>query len=133
MKPSNVPINVVCAIIERNGKFLAAKRSNTQSHPGFWEFPGGKIDPSETGEQAILREIKEELGIEIAIREALPSVTYTYPGKTIALHPFVCTIQSGNPKALEHEEIIWVDNTTYSNLNWLPADISVLANYKKSL
>jgi 8-oxo-dGTP diphosphatase len=122
-------INVVCAIIERDGKFLAAKRSAAQSHSGFWEFPGGKIDPGEDAEKALVREIMEELGILISPRKQLPAVSFEYPGKSVTLIPFVCGIASGRCAALEHQEIRWVDKREAVSLAWLPPDAEILRNY----
>jgi 8-oxo-dGTP diphosphatase len=122
-------INVVCAIIERDGRFLAARRSDAQSHGGFWEFPGGKIDPGEDAEKAIVREIREELGTGISIKKQLPPVTFDYPDKTVTLIPFICAVRSGAPTALEHAEIRWVNKREAHKLAWLPPDVSVLKNF----
>src|SRR5271169_821644 len=119
-------INVVCAIMENNGKILAAKRSDAQSHGGFWEFPGGKIDPGEDAEEAIVREIREELGTEISVRRRLPPSTFEYPDKTVILIPFVCTMVSGTPTPLEHAQIRWVDKCDAEGLAWLPPDAEIL-------
>jgi len=128
---SRKAISVVCAIIEHDGKFLAAQRSDGQSHGGFWEFPGGKIDPGEDPGNAIIREIKEELGTAIAIRMPLPSVSFDYPDKAVTLSPFVCDIVAGGspPKALEHDQIRWVDMNEAKGLTWLPPDVAVLKHY----
>jgi 8-oxo-dGTP diphosphatase len=122
-------INVVCAIIEQNGRILAAKRSDAQSHGGFWEFPGGKIDPGEDAEKAIVREIREELGTGIFVKRQLPPVTFDYQDKTVTLVPFVCEVVSGTLTPLEHEEIRWIDKDESSRLNWLPPDAEILKWY----
>jgi 8-oxo-dGTP diphosphatase len=125
-------LRVVCAIIEHDGKFLAAKRGDTQPHAGFWEFPGGKIDPGEDAEKAIFREIKEELGTEISITRRLPSVAFDYPDKTVTLIPFVCeTAAGGFITPLEHDEVRWVDMDESQGLTWLPPDAEILNNYRK--
>jgi 8-oxo-dGTP diphosphatase len=125
-------VRVVCAIIEHDGKFLAAKRSASQSHGGFWEFPGGKIDPGENAELAIFREIKEELATEISITKKLPSVTFNYPDKTVTLIPFIGeTAAGGFITPLEHEEVRWVDKNESQELAWLPPDAEILNNYRK--
>jgi 8-oxo-dGTP diphosphatase len=124
------PVNVVCAIIENDGTILAAKRGEAQSHAGFWEFPGGKIDPGEDAEKAVVREIKEELGTAISVQKQLPSVPFDYPDKTVVLIPFLCTIVSGTPEPLEHAEIRWVDKGEAAlALAWLPPDAEILKNY----
>jgi 8-oxo-dGTP diphosphatase len=124
-------INVVCAIIERDGTILAARRSDAQSHGGFWEFPGGKIDPGENAEQAIIREIKEELQADIIAKRRLQDTTFSYPDKTVTLIPFICTVAFGTPKPLEHAEIRWVDMKESFGLEWLPPDKAILENYWK--
>jgi 8-oxo-dGTP diphosphatase len=123
-------INVACAIIEHDGKFLAAKRSDAQSHGGFWEFPGGKIERGEDAEKAIVREIKEELGADILVKNRLLPATFDYPDKTVTLTPFICAVGSNMPKSLEHAEICWVDISNAAQaLAWLPPDAEILKNY----
>jgi 8-oxo-dGTP diphosphatase len=120
---------VACAIIENNGKVLAAKRSEGRPHGGFWEFPGGKIGPGEDAEKAIVREIREELGAEISIKRQLPPLTFDYPDKTVSLVPFICEASDGPITPLEHEEIRWVDKDESGRLGWLPPDLEILKNY----
>jgi 8-oxo-dGTP diphosphatase len=126
-------ISVVCAIIENDGKILAAKRSDLRPHGGFWEFPGGKIEEGEDAEKAIVREIREELGTEISVRRRLPSSTFEYPDKTVILTPFICAIVSGTPAPLEHAEIRWVDKCDAQALAWLPPDAEIFENFWKLL
>jgi 8-oxo-dGTP diphosphatase len=130
---SGKKIQVACAIIEKNGTFLVARRSDARPHGGFWEFPGGKIDPGEDAREAIIREIKEELGFTIAVKKPLASVTFEYPDKTVTLTPFICDIAEGSPKALEHDEILWVDKNEANGLRWLPPDAEILGNYLSQL
>jgi 8-oxo-dGTP diphosphatase len=125
-------VKVVCAIIEKDGKFLAARRKYPEALCGFWEFPGGKIDPGEDPEHAIKREIREELGVEVTVKYQLPSTAFKYPDKTVLLIPFVCESGSGPFISLEHEEIRWMDKTDAQLLDWLPADIEILRNYLTS-
>jgi 8-oxo-dGTP diphosphatase len=120
---------VACAIIEKNGKILAAKRGGGRPHGGFWEFPGGKIGPGEDAEKAIVREIREELGADIAIKKRLPPLTFDYPDTTVTLVPFVCEVSGGPITPLEHEEIRWVDKAESGRLGWLPPDLEILKNY----
>jgi 8-oxo-dGTP diphosphatase len=122
-------IRVVCAIIEKNGKILGAKRRKHQSQGGYWEFPGGKIDNIETPENALTREIKEELGIEILPQKKLASVLFSYPDKTVVLIPFISKILSGDPKPLEHDEIRWINKEESDALHWLPPDIEIAETY----
>jgi 8-oxo-dGTP diphosphatase len=125
-------VPVVCGIIEHNNKFLAAQRGTGQSNAGFWEFPGGKVHCGETAEAALLRELKEELAIEVSITVPLASHTYTYPWITINLIPFVCSLTSGEPHPREHAGVKWIDSSDARTLPWTPADVPVLKEYLDS-
>jgi 8-oxo-dGTP diphosphatase len=122
-------ILVACAIIEQNGRILAAKRSQAQSHGGQWEFPGGKIGPDEAPDTAIIREILEELGCGIEVKNELEDVSFRYPDKNVTLVPLICEITEGTASALEHEEIRWVNKSEAEGLDWLPPDKEILINY----
>jgi 8-oxo-dGTP diphosphatase len=126
-------IRVVCAIIEQDGKILAAKRGRSQSHGGFWEFPGGKVCEGEDPRHAIVREIREELGAEISVVKELGPVTQDYADKRVTLLPFVCRAGAGVGKAIEHEEIRLVDNNEAASLPWLPPDREILKRYTAGL
>ncbi len=124
-------IPVVCAIIERDGLVLCALRSEHMSLPGKWEFPGGKLEENEPPEEALIREIKEELNIEIKIIEALPIAEHAYvPEKIIQLIPYRCIIVSGeNPTPTEHSELRWMKKDELIQLDWAAADIPIVLNY----
>lgn len=122
-------VPVACGIIERNGMFLAAQRGAGQSNAGLWEFPGGKVRRDETPETALVRELQEELGIEVMITAKLVSFSHAYPWITIDLIPFVCKIINGEPHPREHAEIRWIDAQKALLLAWTPADIPVMRNY----
>ena len=124
-----IPTKVSCAIIERDNKILAARRGAAQSQAGLWEFPGGKLDCGETAAQALIRELKEELGIEIIPKTPLTPVIHTYPSITIELIPFISHILSGEPFQREHSEIMWIEPRSALNLEWAPADIPVVKEY----
>lgn len=126
-QPASVP--VVCAIIERGGLFLAAKRAQGQSNALLWEFPGGKVRDRESAEDALEREIREELGVVVKIIKRLRSSAHTYPWISIELVPFICTIFSGDPHAHEHSELRWVNKKEALKLPWAPADVPVLEEY----
>ncbi len=126
---SRVPVRVSCAIIEKDHKVLAAQRSSLQSQAGLWEFPGGKIDPGETAQAALVRELKEELGIEVITEKQLSPVIHHYPSISIELIPFTCRIKSGQPFPHEHSQIIWLFPKELTTLIWAPADIPVLEEY----
>src|SRR5207253_4899938 len=123
-------IVVTCAIIEDNGKVLCAQRIELMNLPLKWEFPGGKLEAGETLETCLIREIKEELGIEISIGEKLPASRHTYSStKEICLHPFICTIQAGHISLKEHKQIAWVQLFELKQLDWAEADIPILNHY----
>lgn len=125
-------IRVTCAIIIEDNKILCAQRSKNMSHPLLWEFPGGKIETGETEAACIVREIKEELNIEINILERLKSHFYTYPQKKeIELIPFICGFISGNFKLKEHKEIRWVSFCDLEQLDWAAADIPIVKILKE--
>lgn len=126
----NTPrIHVACAIIEHNGLVLAAQRSASMSLPLKWEFPGGKIDPGESPEQCLKRELMEELGITISVGPALKPATYSYPAFTVTLYPFVCAIETGEITLHEHAAIAWLPPEELFSLDWAEADGPILAEY----
>ncbi|TLX77089.1 (deoxy)nucleoside triphosphate pyrophosphohydrolase [Labilibacter sediminis] len=118
-------LNVVCAIIIQNNKILAAKRSKNMPHPGFWEFPGGKIEDGENEKDCLIREIKEELNCIISNIKPIKSFTYSYPDKNIILKPFICQLKNQIPIATEHEQIKWLALNELNTVDWLPADIEI--------
>ncbi|MDO9582226.1 MAG: (deoxy)nucleoside triphosphate pyrophosphohydrolase [Desulfomicrobium sp.] len=122
-------IHVTCAIIEREGRVLATQRSSAMSMPHKWEFPGGKIDPGETAEECLRRELLEEIGIQARIGPSLPASTHQYPTFTITLYPFVCTIEEGEIFLHEHAALLWLLPSQLHTLDWAEADIPVLAAY----
>lgn len=123
-------MQVVCAITVRSdGKVLVCRRGEGKSLAGLWEFPGGKVEADESPEQALVREMREELGIGIEVREPRPAVDWTYGETTLRLLPFVCRILSGEPRALEHAELRWCEMAEFSQLEWAPADVPVWRDY----
>lgn len=122
-------LHVTCAIIEQDGLILAAQRSADMSMPLKWEFPGGKIEPWETREACLIREILEEMDIHIRVGESLPSSTHQYPALTITLYPFICSIESGDIILHEHSAINWLPPSELYTLDWADADLPVIAAY----
>lgn len=100
---------------------------------GWWEIPGGKLEPGETPEQCIIREIREELATEIKIEKILGTIDYDYPTFHLTMHCILCTIVSGELKLLEHEAARWVSKETLHSVNWLPADELILPEIEKLL
>ena len=119
-------INVVCAVIQDNeGRFLVCRRPEGKALAGKWEFPGGNVELDEPPEQALRRELSEELACEIDVGKALPEVEHHYTGFSIRLLPFLCSLKSGEPIALEHSEIRWITPDQCSSLNWAEADVPI--------
>ena len=97
--------------------------------PLKWEFPGGKIDPGESPEECLLRELREELRILVRLEQQLPVSTHHYPSVTVTLHPFVCTMATGHPNPQEHDTVAWFTPEKLCTLDWAAADVPVLATY----
>lgn len=122
-------IHVSCAIIEQHGLVLAAQRSAAMSLPLKWEFPGGKLQPGETPEECLQREIVEELGVQIKLGRGLAASTHHYPAFTVTLYPFVCAIDSGELIMHEHGAIAWLTPEDLPSLDWAEADLPVIQAY----
>lgn len=122
-------IEVVCAIIQSEGRTLAVQRSDKMSHPLKWEFPGGKIERGETEQESLIRELKEELDIVIDPLERLRSSTHRYPKFEIELIPYLSTHISGEIKLTEHKEYRWFSDKELRLLDWAEADIPILNEY----
>lgn len=122
-------IEVVAAVIkgknENQNKILATQRGYGE-FKGMWEFPGGKMEPHESREDALKREIKEELNTEISICEFIQTIQYDYPEFHLTMHCFLCEVLSGNLTLMEHEDSRWLSVNELYNVDWLPADIDVL-------
>lgn len=122
-------IKVVAAIIQKENKILATKRGYGE-FINMWEFPGGKIELGETKEQALVREIKEELNIEISVDNFAIDIEYQYPNFYLFMSCFMCSIKEGSIELLEHNDGKWITKEELNTLNWLPADIDAV-NYLK--
>lgn len=122
-------IKVVAAIIQKENKILATKRGYGE-FINMWEFPGGKIEPGETKKQALVREIKEELNIEINVDKFAIAIEYQYPNFYLFMSCFMCSIKEGSIELLEHNDGKWITKEELNTLNWLPADIDAV-NYLK--
>jgi len=119
-------IEVTCAIIMDGERILVTQRSPDMPHPLKWEFPGGKLLTGETPEACIIREIREELGVEITVKQLLPSVSFSYSDHTVKLIPFVCTILEREISLSEHSAYRWVKRSELEQFDWLEADVEVL-------
>lgn len=126
-------INVVAALIVRDGKVLIAQRKGGAFNGG-WEFPGGKIEPNETPQQALKREIKEELNLDIKVNELLTTIHYDYPDFHLEMDCFLCETLSNNLNLNDHLAIDWINTSINTNsINWVPADIEVFDKLKSRL
>lgn len=123
-------IEVVAAIIVDDGRILATQRGYGDL-AGGWEFPGGKVEEGETSEDALVREIHEELDARIEVKQPLITVEYQYPTFFLRMHCYVCHLESGIT-LLEHRAAKWVSEDDIDTLEWLPADIEVVDAIKQS-
>ncbi|WP_161878429.1 (deoxy)nucleoside triphosphate pyrophosphohydrolase [Alkalibacterium sp. MB6] len=117
-------IHVVGAIIIKNKQILCAQRGNEKALPNLWEFPGGKIEQDETPQEALIRELQEELKIEVEVeREAFETTVYTYDFGRVHLTTFICNLIEGKPQLTEHHQIKWLYPHELDQVKWAPADI----------
>lgn len=118
-------IEVVAAVIVMDSKVFATQRWYGE-WKGWWEFPGGKVESGESYQEALAREIREELATEIKVGENLTTVVYDYPKFQIKMHCFLCSIVSGDLTLLEHEDSRWLSRDELHDVQWLPADEEVV-------
>lgn len=124
---------VTCAIIVEGSRVLAAQRSKTMTHPLEWEFPGGKVEPGETTEDCIVREIMEELGLKVMVVEAAPGVIHPHSsGRMLELLPFVCRVVGGKLRLREHAQVRWCLPDELGGLAWARADVEVLVWWREN-
>lgn len=116
-------IDVVGAVLVRDGNVLAARRGNGMSLAGLWEFPGGKIESNEQPRDALRRELEEELLCLADVGEQIETTEHEYDFGIVILTTFYCTLLNGDPKLTEHAEIRWVPAQELASLEWAPADI----------
>jgi 8-oxo-dGTP diphosphatase len=122
-------VRVPCAIIEQDGMVLAGQRTAALSFPLQWEFPGGKQEENETDEETLVREIREELNVEIDIVQKLPVTTKDQGWREIILVPFVCKLRTHDIVLTEHEQISWLAPQDLPTLDWTEADLGVIQSY----
>lgn len=118
-------IEVVAGIIKNGEKIFATQRGYGE-FKGFWEFPGGKIEANETRKQALARELKEELAIDVKVENFLCTINYDYPTFHLTMHCFYCSIVKGELTLLEHQSAKWLKTNELDSVKWLPADIKVI-------
>ena len=125
-------IEVVAAIIHQNKQIFATQRGYGD-FKGGWEFPGGKVEPGETPEAALVREIREELAVEISVGELLTTVEYDYPNFHLTMHCYLCRLTGGELRLLEHQAARWLGQGELYSVEWLPADVGVIPLLEKVL
>lgn len=125
-------IEVVAAIIQEGDKIFATQRGYGEFKDG-WEFPGGKVEPGETPQEALVREIWEELDTEIEVGKLVDTVEYDYPNFHLTMHCYFCTIKSGELVLREHEAARWLTKETLDSVAWLPADEGLIGKLKMNL
>ncbi|MCQ2380014.1 MAG: 8-oxo-dGTP diphosphatase MutT [Victivallaceae bacterium] len=125
-------VKVVAAIIVDGGRVFATQRGYGDFKDG-WEFPGGKIESGETPQEALKREISEELGILISVGELFRTVEFEYPAFHLSMQCFICRIEQGTPVLAEHEDARWVDANEIETLSWLPADHGLVREIRDRL
>ena len=118
-------INVVAAVIRNDDRIFATQRGYGEFKDG-WEFPGGKVEPGETSEDALIREIREELGVDIHVGDLIDTVEYDYPAFHLSMKCYWAEIVSGKPELLEHEAARWLRMDELYSVGWLPADLGLL-------
>lgn len=125
-------VRVVAAVIRKDDKIFATQRGYGEFKDG-WEFPGGKIEEGETPEQALAREIKEELNTEIQVGELIGTIEYDYPKFHLSMDCFWCEIMQGGLELKEHEAARWLSKEELYSVDWLPADVGVVERVKEEL
>ena len=125
-------IEVVAAIIRREGRVFATQRGHGE-WKDWWEFPGGKMEAGESAEEALMREIREELSTEISVDEMLCNVEYDYPKFYLTMHCFLCSLITDAMYLNEHEAARWLTKEELDSVQWLPADVQIIEKLKQSI
>lgn len=125
-------IHVAAAVIRQENKIFATARGYGD-WKGWWEFPGGKLEAGETAEQALVREIREELDTEILVGELIDTVEYDYPAFHLSMDCFWCTVVRGELELKEAQEARWLTKDTLDSVRWLPADITLIEKIRSLL
>ena len=119
------PVEVVAAVVERDGRYLVTRRLEGTHLAGLWEFPGGKIKPGEKREDALRRELAEELGVEASVGELIETVDWTYPEKRVRIFFYRCAV-SGEPCPQERQEMLWVEAARLPAYRFPAADLRLV-------
>ena len=119
-------IEVVAAILHRDGAYFATQRGYGEFE-GMWEFPGGKIEHGESSEDALKREIQEELGVDIVIEDLICTTEYDYPSFHLTMHCYLCRVEAGEIELREHKSARWLRPEELGSVEWLPADKDIIS------
>lgn len=125
-------IRVVAAVIRKDDRIFVTQRGYGEFKDG-WEFPGGKIEPGETPQQALVREIREELETEIRVGDLIDTIEYDYPTFHLSMDCFWCEIVEGSLELKEHEAAKWLDRESLYTVDWLPADVGLVEKIQKGI
>ena len=119
-------VNVVAALMVHDGRIFATQRGYGD-WKGWWEFPGGKVEQNETPEDALVREIQEELATEIRVESFVSTIEWDYPTFHLSMRCYLCSVVSGSLTLLEHEAAAWLDREHLRSVQWLPADEAIIS------
>lgn len=122
-------IRVVAAVIRKENEIFCTQRGYGD-FKGYWEFPGGKIEDGETPQEALIREIKEELDVDISVGNMIKTIEYDYPEFHLSMDCFWCELVSGEIELKEHEDAKWLDKNNIDSVDWLPADLDLINSLK---
>ena len=125
-------IRVVAAVIRKGNRIFATQRGYGEFKDG-WEFPGGKIEPGETPQEALVREIREELETEIRVGDLIDTIEYNYPTFHLSMDCFWCEIVEGSLELKEHEAAKWLDRASLYTVDWLPADVGLVEKIREGI
>ena len=125
-------IRVAAAVIRKGNRIFATQRGYGEFKDG-WEFPGGKIEPGETPQEALVREIREELETEIRVGDLIDTIEYDYPAFHLSMDCFWCEIVEGSLELKEHEAAKWLDRESLYTVDWLPADVGLVEKIRQRM
>lgn len=132
MKTVKVVAAVICDSFEEKTRIFATARGYGE-FKGQWEFPGGKVEPGETSQQALIREIKEELDATIEVGEQIGTIEYDYPSFHLSMDCFWCQVVSGELRLKEAESARWLEKDHMQEVNWLPADLTIIGTIEEQM
>jgi 8-oxo-dGTP diphosphatase len=126
-------VRVVAAVLVRDGRVLAARRAEGKREAGLWELPGGKVEPGESDADALVRELREELGVTVSVHGPAGENEHAYAHGAVRLVALRCTLVAGEPQALDHAEVRWLAADALDTVVWAPADVPLLPGVRAAL